>query len=99
MYNLSSHKRSEVREAIKTMGAELWYLPPYSPDLNPIEQAFSKFKWLIKSEDERTVSSHIRAILEVRHDVDSTAYSNSAGWDRRLSSTYRIDPVAVLASQ
>ncbi|MAX36763.1 MAG: hypothetical protein CME33_09390 [Gimesia sp.] len=39
--NLSSHKRSEVREAIESMGAKLWYLPPYSPDLNPIEQAFS----------------------------------------------------------
>lgn len=55
MDNLSSHKRTEVREAIESVGAELWYLPPYSPDLNPIELAFSKFKWLIKSAKERTV--------------------------------------------
>jgi len=55
MDNLSSHQRAEVREAIESVGAELWYLPPYSPDLNPIELVFSKFKWLIKSAKERTV--------------------------------------------
>lgn len=55
MDNLSSHKRCEVRDTIESVGAELWYLPPYSPDLNPIELAFSKFKWLIKSAKERTV--------------------------------------------
>ena len=55
MDNLSSHKRAEVREAIEGVGAHLLYLPPYSPDLNPIELAFSKFKWLLKSTGERTV--------------------------------------------
>ena len=55
MDNLSSHKRAEAREAIEGADAELWFLPPYSPDLNPIELAFSKFKWLIKSAQERTV--------------------------------------------
>ena len=55
MDNLSSHKRCEVRDTIESVGADLWYLPPYSPDLNPIELAFSKFKWLIKSAKERTV--------------------------------------------
>lgn len=49
MDNLSSHKRSGVREAIEVVGASLLYLPPYSPDLNPIELAFSKLKWLLKS--------------------------------------------------
>lgn len=53
--NLSSHKRTEAREAIEKAKAELWFLPPYSPDLNPIEQAFSKFKWLVRSAAERTV--------------------------------------------
>jgi transposase len=53
--NLSSHKRHEARVAIEAVGAELWFLPPYSPDLNPIENAFSKFKWLVKSAEERTV--------------------------------------------
>jgi transposase len=54
MDNLSSHKRLGVREAIEAVGAKLLYLPPYSPDLNPIENAFSKLKWLIKSAEERT---------------------------------------------
>jgi transposase InsO family protein len=42
MDNLGSHKSTAVRQAIRAAGARLWYLPPYSPDLNPIEQAFSK---------------------------------------------------------
>jgi transposase len=55
MDNLSSHKRPGVREAIEMAGATLMFLPPYIPDLNPIEQAFAKFKWLLKSAAERTV--------------------------------------------
>jgi transposase len=55
--NLSSHKRAGVREAIESSGASLLYLPPYSPDFNPIELVFSKFKWLLKSSAERTVES------------------------------------------
>lgn len=55
--NLSSHKKAGVREAIESAEAELLYLPPYSPDLNPIEQAFSKFKWLLKSAATRTVGT------------------------------------------
>jgi transposase len=57
MDNLSSHKKAGVREAIEAAGAQLAYLPPYSPDLNPIEQAFSKFKWLLKSAQNRTVDT------------------------------------------
>ena len=57
MDNLSSHKRAGVREAIEAAGATLLFLPPYSPDLNPIEQAFAKFKWLLKSAAQRTVES------------------------------------------
>jgi len=57
MDNLSSHKRAGVREAIEATGAKLLYLPPYSPDLNPIENAFSKFKWLLKSVSERSVEA------------------------------------------
>ena len=55
MDNLSSHKVAGVREAIEKAGAELRYLPPYSPDLNPIELAFSKFKKLLRDGAERTV--------------------------------------------
>src|SRR5204862_126806 len=57
MDNLASHKKAGVREAIEAVGARLLYLPPYSPDFNPIEQAFSKFKWLLRSSAERTVSA------------------------------------------
>jgi transposase len=53
--NLNSHKVSGVRQAIERRGATLLYLPPYSPDLNPIEQVFAKFKWLVKTAQERTV--------------------------------------------
>jgi len=49
MDNLSSHKRSRTRELIEARGAELEFLPPYSPDLNPIEMVFSKLKQLLRS--------------------------------------------------
>jgi transposase len=55
MDNLSSHKVKGVREAIEAAGAELRYLPPYSPDLNPIELAFAKLKKLLRDGAERTV--------------------------------------------
>jgi transposase len=55
MDNLACHKRAGVREAVEAAGAELRYLPPYSPDLNPIELAFSKLKRLLRSAGERAV--------------------------------------------
>jgi transposase len=55
MDNLSSHKRARVRQAIEAAGCSLLYLPPYSPDLNPIELAFSKLKSLLRKAGERTV--------------------------------------------
>ena len=55
MDNLSSHKVAGVREAIESAGAELRYLPPYSPDLNPIELAFSKLKKLLRDGAQSTV--------------------------------------------
>jgi transposase len=60
--NLASHKVSGVREAIEACGASLLYLPPYSPDLNPIELAFSKLKRLLRSAAERTVDALWSAI-------------------------------------
>lgn len=53
--NLGSHKSAALRHLIRTAGARLWYLPPYSPDLNPIEQAFAKLKALLRKAGERTV--------------------------------------------
>jgi transposase len=54
MDNLSSHKRARTRELIESAGAELDYLPPYSPDLNPIEMVFAKVKQLLRSLAART---------------------------------------------
>lgn len=56
MDNLSSHKRAEVRELIEGAGAAVVYLPPYSPDLNPIEMAYSKLKALLRQAKERAVA-------------------------------------------
>ena len=54
MDNLSAHKVAGVAEAIKTAGASVLYLPPYSPDLNPIEQVFAKLKALLRAVAART---------------------------------------------
>ena len=62
MDNLSSHKGTRVEELIKAAGAELRYLPPYSPDMNPIEKAFSKLKAFLRKIAERTVTGLIRAL-------------------------------------
>src|SRR5215208_1951438 len=62
MDNLSSHKGSRVRELIEGRGCELLYLPPYSPDLNPIEEAFAKFKALLRKAGARTREALIEAI-------------------------------------
>jgi len=55
MDNLSSHRGPRVREMIEAAGATLLYLPPYSPDFNPIEMAFSKLKALLRKAAERTI--------------------------------------------
>jgi transposase len=74
--NLSSHKRAGVREAIESVGATLLYLPPYSPDFNPIEQAFAKFKWLLKSAAERTVDSLWRTCGQLLDEFTPTECRN-----------------------
>ena len=55
--NLGSQKADAVRQAIKAAGARLIFLPPYSPDLNPIEQTFSKLKHFLRKAKERTVEA------------------------------------------
>ena len=64
MDNLPAHKPDAVRDAIEAVGAELRYLPPYSPDLNPIEMAFSKLKALLKKAAARTVEALWDAIAD-----------------------------------
>src|ERR1022692_973945 len=65
MDNLSSHKVKGVRERIESAGAELLYLPPYSPDLNPIEKAWSKLKLLLRSVKARTKDVLDQAITDL----------------------------------
>jgi transposase len=62
MDNLGSHKVKGVREAIEAAGASLMFIPPYSPDLNPIEQAFAKLKALLRAKKLRTVEALWKAI-------------------------------------
>ena len=57
MDNLSSHKKAAVRRAIEQAGATLMFLPPYSPDLNPIEQVFAKLKALLRAKAIRTIEA------------------------------------------
>lgn len=61
MDNLGSHKGQPVRTAIRKAGAKLFFLPPYSPDLNPIEQVFAKLKHLMRAAAERTVEATWKA--------------------------------------
>ena len=62
MDNLSAHKGGRVREILEARGCELLYLPPYSPDLNPIEQAFSKVKGLMRKAGARTRGALVEAM-------------------------------------
>jgi transposase len=62
MDNLSSHKGGRVKELIEERGCELFYLPPYSPDLNPIEEAFAKLKALLRKAGARTREALIEAM-------------------------------------
>jgi len=63
--NLGSHKGKAIRAAIRSAGATLLFLPPYSPDLNPIEQVFSKLKALLRKAAERTVEATWKRIGEL----------------------------------
>ncbi len=65
MDTLSSHKGPRVRQSIEAPGAELLLLPPYSPDLNPVEMAFSRLKALLRKAAERTVDSLRAAIAPI----------------------------------
>jgi transposase len=83
MDNLPAHKPAAVRAAIESRGAELKYLPPYSPDLNPIEMAYSKFKALLKKAAARTLDAlhaAIAAVLERITSNDCRSYFLAAGY-------------------
>jgi transposase len=84
MDNLSSHKGPRVRELIEAAGAELRYLPPYSPDFNPIENAFSKLKALLRKVAARTIEALWTAIGELIELISPTECVNmfaATGYD------------------
>ena len=76
MDNLSSHKVAGIREAIEAAGAELRYLPPYSPDLNPIEQLFAKIKALLRKAAARTLDALMAAIADALTKVSPKECAN-----------------------
>ena len=84
MDNLPAHKAEGVREAIEKAGAELRFLPPYSPDFNPIEMAFSKLKALLRARAERTVDGLWRtfgSLLSRFEPEECENYFKAAGYD------------------
>ena len=87
--NLSSHKVAGVREAIEAVGASLLYLPPYSPDLNPIEQVFAKLKTLLRSAACRTLDAlwtKIGSVLTQFAAQECAAYIAHCGYRPRTQS-------------
>ena len=77
--NLSAHKVDGIRELIEACGAQLLYLPPYSPDLNPIEKAWSKFKQCLRAAKARTAEALDQA---VNADLKTITPDNAAAWLR-----------------
>src|SRR5215467_12482162 len=81
--NLSAHKVRGVREAIEGVGARLLYLPPYSPDFNPIEQLFAKLKALLRKAAERSVEAlwnRITSLLDASTSEECTNYFRNVGY-------------------
>jgi transposase len=83
MDNLGSHKAKTIRRAIRAIGARLLFLPPYSPDLNPIEQVFSKLKHLLRNAQERTLEDswkRIGQLLDLFSPDECKNYIANAGY-------------------
>jgi transposase len=83
MDNLSSHKGQAVRQAIRGAGARLFFLPPYSPDLNPIEQVFAKLKRLLRRAKERTKTEtwkRIGTLLDEFSPQECANYIRNSGY-------------------
>ena len=85
MDNLGSHKGKAVRAAIRKAGAKLFFLPKYSPDLNPIEQVFAKLKHLLRKAAKRTakaVCAAIGELLDAFTPQECSNYFKNSGYDR-----------------
>ena len=84
MDNLPAHKIKGVREEIEQAGASLLYLPPYSPDFNPIEKAFSKLKAILRKTAARTIDALENAIADAIHTFtpeECGNYFTACGYD------------------
>lgn len=84
MDNLSSHKRASAQALIEKAGATIMFLPPYSPDFNPIEKAFSKLKALLRKAAERTIDglwSAIGKLIDLISPDEAKNYFISCGYD------------------
>ena len=84
MDNLASHKRPNIRAMIKAAGATVRFLPPYSPDFNPIEKAFSKLKALLRKAAERSVDAlwdTIGRCIDLFTPTECANYFASCGYD------------------
>ena len=84
MDNLSSHKSARTRQLVEAAGARLLFLPPYSPDFNPIENAFAKLKALLRRAAERTVDglwAAIGRLVETFSPLECANYFAAAGYD------------------
>ena len=84
MDNLPAHKAAGVRDAIETAGARLMFLPPYSPDFNPIENAFAKLKALLRAKAERTINAlwdTVGSVVELFTPTECQNYFKAAGYD------------------
>jgi transposase len=83
MDNLRQHQSARTRELIEARGAELWFLPAYSPDLNPIEEAFSKVKALLRTAAARTheaLAAAVWAALAAISPADARGYFSHCGY-------------------
>lgn len=83
MDNLGSHKAKAIREAITAAGAKVWFLPPYSPDLNPIEQIFSKIKHWMRMAQKRTMEEtwmHLGSLIGTITSTECANYFTNAGY-------------------
>ena len=86
--NLGSHTGKSVRNAIRTAKARLLFLPPYSPDLNPIEMMFAKLKTLVRKAEERTVEAtwkRVGTLLDEFTSEECSNYLRHAGYASVLS--------------
>jgi len=88
MDNLSSHKRERVRELIEAAGARLLFLPPYSPDLNPIEMIFAKIKQRLRSIKTRTQDALWKAMQSV---LDKVTTADATNCYKHCGYTLRLD--------